>query len=67
MAALVAAAFLLKRDFGHDSSICDIEALLANEELADRVWEAWIAEKLTDGAACIARLLIVGLVSRRNH
>ncbi len=35
-----------------------IEALLIDKELADHVWEAWIAEKLTDGAACIAWLLI---------
>ncbi len=44
-----------------------IEALLVDEELADQVWEVWIAEKLTDGAACIAWLLIAGLVSGRNH
>ena len=46
-----------------------IEALLVDAGLADRVWEAWIAEKLTDGAACIAWLLIAGLVSPhdRNH
>jgi len=31
----------LKREFGHDSSIYDIEALLVDEELADQVWEAW--------------------------
>ncbi len=30
-----------------------IETLLVDEELADRVWEAWDAENLTDGAACI--------------
>jgi len=44
-----------------------VKALLVDEELADQVWEAWIAEKLTDGAACIAWLLIAGLVSARNH
>ena len=44
-----------------------IETLLVDEELADQVWEEWIAESLTDGAACIAWLLIAGLVSRRNH
>ncbi len=27
-----------------------IEALLVDEELADQVWKAWIAEKLTDAA-----------------
>ncbi len=40
-----------------------IEALLVDEELADQVWEAWDVEKLTDGAACIAWLLIADLVS----
>ncbi len=40
-----------------------IEALLVDEELADQVWEAWDAGKLTDGAACITFLLIAGLVS----
>ncbi len=35
-----------------------IEALLIDEELADQVWEAWIAENLTDGAAYIAWLLV---------
>ncbi len=37
-----------------------IEALLLDEELADQVWDV---EELTDGAACIAWLLIAGLVS----
>ncbi len=37
----------------------------ADEELADQVWEAWDAGKLTDGAACIAWLLSAGLVSDR--
>jgi len=40
-----------------------IEALLVDEDSADQVWEAWDVEKLTDGAACIAWLLIAGLVS----
>ncbi len=40
-----------------------IEALLVDEELADQVWEAWDVEELTNGAACIAWLLIAGLVS----
>ncbi len=44
-----------------------IEALLVDEELAGQDCEAWIAEKLTDGAAYIAWLLVAGLVSRRNH
>ena len=44
-----------------------IEALLVDEDLSDQVWEKWIAESLTDGAVCIAWLLIAGLVSRRNH
>ncbi len=42
-----------------------IEALDA--ELADQVWEVWDAENLTDGATCMAWLLVAGLVSRRNH
>ena len=44
-----------------------IEALLIDAKLADQDWEAWDAENLTDGAGCIAWLLIAGLVSRRNH
>ncbi len=44
-----------------------VEALLVDEELADQVWEVWIAEKLTDGAACIAWLLIAGLVSPHDR
>ncbi len=44
-----------------------IEALLVDKELADQVWEASIAEKLTDGAVCIAWLLIAGLLSPRDH
>ena len=44
-----------------------IEALLVDEELSGQDWEAWIAEKLTDGAAYIAWLFAAGLVSRRNH
>ncbi len=43
-----------------------IEALLVDEELADQASEAWYAEKLTDGAAYIAWLLIA-LVSCLNH
>jgi len=44
-----------------------IEALLVDEELADQVWAAWDAENLTYGAACIAWLLIAGLVCRRDY
>ncbi len=44
-----------------------IEALLVDKVLADQVWEAWNTENLTDGAACLAWMLISGLVSRRNH
>ena len=44
-----------------------IEALLVDEGLADQVWVAWIAEKLTDGAACIACRLIAGLVSPHDR
>ncbi len=44
-----------------------IEALLVDEELADQVWEAWDADELNNAAACIAWLLIAGLVSCLNH
>ena len=37
-----------------------IEALLVDEQVADQVWEARDAGVLTDGAACIAWLLIAG-------
>ena len=40
-----------------------IEALLADDEMADQVLEMWSAERLIDGAAFIAWLLIAGLVS----
>ncbi len=36
-----------------------IEALLANEELADQVWEAWDAENVSDAQAEIFWSLIV--------
>ncbi len=36
-----------------------IEALLADEELADPVWRAWDARELNDAAACIAWMLII--------
>ena len=39
-----------------------IEALLVDEELADQVWEAWSASEVDDETACIAWLLIAGLV-----
>ena len=39
-----------------------IEALLVDEELADQVWEAWNKEYLHDLSACIAWLLIAGLI-----
>ncbi len=44
-----------------------VEALLANEALADQVWEAWDADEPNNAAACIAWLLIAGLVSCLNH
>ena len=44
-----------------------IQALLIDEEQADQVWDACIAEKLTDGAAYIAWLFAAALVSRRYH
>ncbi len=36
-----------------------IEALLVDEELADRVWEAWDAGEIDDRVACTAWWLIV--------
>ena len=36
-----------------------IEALLANKDLADRVWEAWNAEELCDVAAAILWLAML--------
>ena len=44
-----------------------IEALLVDAELADQVWEAWDADELNNATACIAWLLIAGLVSCLNH
>jgi hypothetical protein len=41
-----------------------IEALLVDEELADQVWETWDAGDVSDEAACIAWMLIAGLVHR---
>jgi len=34
------------------------ETLLADEELADQVWEAWDAGEIDDLAACIAWMLL---------
>jgi len=39
-----------------------IEVLLVDEELADQVWKAWDAYELNDTVACIACLLIAGLI-----
>ncbi len=44
-----------------------IEALLVDEELADEVWEAWDKGEIDDQTACIAWMLVAGLVSHRNH
>ncbi len=41
-----------------------IEALLVDEELADQVWEAWYSGEANDETACIAWILIAGLVYR---
>ena len=40
-----------------------IDALLVNEELADRVWEAWDAGEIDDQIACIAWLMIAESIS----
>ncbi len=39
-----------------------IEALLVDEKLADQVWKAWISQEVDDETACMAWLLIAGLV-----
>ncbi len=44
-----------------------IEALLVEGELADQVWEAWDKGEIDDQTACIAWMLVAGLVSHRNH
>ena len=36
-----------------------IEALLADEELADQVWELWNAGVITDGLAAMAWTILV--------
>ncbi len=38
-----------------------IEALLADDELAGQVWDAWDAGKVDDQAACIGWMLIAML------
>jgi len=35
-----------------------IEALLVDEELADQVWEAWYAGRISDALAYFAWLLV---------
>ncbi len=37
-----------------------IEALLVDEELADQVWEAWMAGEIADLAAYMALWQIIG-------
>ena len=37
-----------------------IEALIADEELADQVWERWDKGEIDDAIACIAWMLIAG-------
>ncbi len=44
-----------------------IEALLVDEELADRVWKAWDAGKADDETACIAWMLIAGIYSANDQ
>jgi hypothetical protein len=45
-----------------------VEALLANEYLADQVWELWNAGVITDGCAARASAIILGwsIASREN-
>ena len=44
-----------------------IEALLIDEEAADQVWEEWNAHDLSNGAACIAWMMIAGLISTNDQ
>ncbi len=37
-----------------------IEALLVDEELADRVWVAWDKREIDDTIACVAWMMIAG-------
>ena len=41
-----------------------VAALLAGEELADQVWEAWDAGEVSDLTACLAWMLIASVVLR---
>ena len=43
-----------------------IEALLVNENLADRVWEAWNLGELCDVATAVAWLAILHLSSNEQ-
>ena len=38
-----------------------IEALLANEDLADQVWEAWDRREIDEAIACVAWMIITGM------
>ncbi len=42
-----------------------IEALLVDEELADQAWEAWYSGEAQVDSACMAWMLIAGLVYGR--
>jgi hypothetical protein len=44
-----------------------IEALLADEAQADRIWEAWQAGDVDEGVAYIAWTLIVGVGCQRRE
>ncbi len=49
---------------GHSPAVLTkiyIEALLVDEGLANRVWEAWDADETDDQTACIAWMLIAML------
>jgi len=43
------------------------EAMLVDQEAADQVWDAWNAQTLNDGAACIAWMTITGLISPNDQ
>ena len=43
-----------------------IEALIANEKLADQVWEAWDRGEIDDAVVCVAWIMIAGMGADRS-
>jgi hypothetical protein len=44
-----------------------IEALLVDEEASEQVWDEWNAKSSNNGAACIAWMIIAGLISPNDQ